>query len=787
MNGRIERLRQRFLDSERLVDLERAIIITEVYQEHEEKPQIIKRALALKAILSRMSIEFREDELIVGNQTKHHRGGALFPEYAVDWILGQMETFPTRKGDRFQITDPQKETLRSVLPYWKGRNLRDKIKGCLPPFLKEMLSNGVFTNENFTMSAPGHIIPDYEGVLQVGLIGIKEFCERRMVELEPQDPNYADSYHLYHASAIVCDGVIEFAHRYSQQASELIQQSNDDHRQKELTRIMENCRHVPAKPARDFWEALQLIYFLQVAIQIEGNGLAISLGRLDQLLYPFYQKDIADGRLTREMALELIECFYLKVNEIDKLASDESTSFLQGPAHGQTITLGGVTKDGKDATNELTHLFIEADLDIRLVQPDLAIRVHRTTPRNLLLKACVNVKEGLTKPKFFNDDVIIQSLLDLEVPLEDARDWGSLGCSEPVIAGKTNSWGNAGHLNLAKCLELALNDGKCMISQKQMGLRTGNPDQFKTVDELLNGFKKQVEYFIQYLVLYDNIIDQHHAQHAPVALYSILIKDCLQKGISFNKGGARYNFTSPLGVGPITTGDSLAAIETLVFKDQALSMKQLTEALQTDFEGKEDIRQMLINRAPKFGNDDDLVDGLCNKVLKIFCDALRNYENIRKGPFVGGLYYLTANMPFGKHTAATPDGRRSGEPLNDGGISPVHGRDTKGLTAVAKSVGKLDSQRVPHGTVLNQRVHPSLLDGEDRMKTFEQYIRTFMNLGGWHTQFNIVTSEKLRQAQTEPDNHRDLVIRVAGYSAYFTQLEKEVQEDIIERTEHRVS
>jgi formate C-acetyltransferase len=542
---------------------------------------------------------------------------------------------------------------------------------------------------------------------------------------------------------------------------------------------------VPAEPACDFWEALQCVYFLQVAIQIEGNGLAIALGRPDQMLYPYYGSGIAKGSLTRESALELIECFYLKLSEIDKIYSNQATRFLQGPAHGQTITLGGVTGDGRDATNELSHLFVEADLDIRLVQPDLAIRVHRTTPEDFLRKVCINIREGLTKPKLFNDEVVIQSLLDLEVPIEDARDWGALGCSEPVILGKTNSWGNSGHLNLAKCLELALNDGKCVLTQKQMGLRTGDPVRFQSFEDVLEAFRAQVRYFIQYLVLYDNIIDKLHAEVAPLPLYSILIGECLEKGAEFNSGGARYNFTSPLGVGPITTGDSLAAIKTLVYQEGALSMEQLLEALHGNFEGQEDIHQLLINRAPKFGNDDDLVDGLCNEVLRVYCDELRKYRNMRDGPFIGALYYLTANIPFGKRTAATPDGRKSGEPLNDGGISPVHGRDRKGPTAVARSVGKLDNQRVPHGSILNQRFHPSLLDGDEKLKLFQHYIRTFMDLGGWHTQFNVITSDILREAQKEPEKYRHLVIRVAGYSAYFTQLEKELQNDIIERTEHR--
>jgi len=783
MNPRIERLKSHFIKSHRHVDIQRAIIITEVYRNNEEKPQILKKALALDAILSQMQIEIRDDELIVGNHAEKCKGAPLFPEYAIDWILNDMDSFSTRKGDRFEITEDQKQTLRKILPYWKGKCLRDKIRGALPPKLTEMLEYGIFTNENFTMSGPGHMVPDYEFVLQHGLKKIKETCLERMDGVPLEDPEYEEKYTLYQSCAIVCDALVKYAKRYAEEAIRLAEEETEKARREELLKIHQNCLQVPAEPAQNFWQALQCMYFLQVTIQTEANGLAISLGVADQTLYPYYCKDIDAGDLTKEEVLELIDCFYLKLGELDKIYSNAATRYLQGPAHGQTVTLSGVTKDGRDATNELSYLFLLADRDIRLVQPDLAVRIHRTTPNDFLKEVCINIREGLTKPKVFNDEVVIQSMLEIGMNLEDARVWGALGCSEPVACGKTNSWGNSGHLNLAKCLELALNNGKCMLTEKQMGPDTGDPTKFRNFDDVLFAFKKQIQYFVKYLVLYDNIIDRYQAQVAPLPLYSIVIPNCLETGKEFNKGGARYNTTSPLGVGPITSGDSLAAIKTLVYDEQRLSLKQLIEALKNDFKDQEYIRQMLINRAPKFCNDDDRADVLCNTVLKFYCDEVRKYKNPRNGSFIGALYYLTSNIPFGLLTAATPDGRRAKEPLNDGGISPVHGRDRKGATAVAKSVGKLDLHRVPHGAVLNQRFHPSLLEGDEKLKHFMQYIRSFMELGGWKTQFNVVTSDILRDAQKNPDNYRGLVIRVAGYSAYFTQLEAELQKDIMERTE----
>lgn len=784
MNERIARLRKRFVDSQRKVDTERAVIVTDTFRQNEDKPPIMAKALAVEAIFSKMTIAVRDDELIVGNLAQDPRGTPLFPEYAAGWILRSMDTFPTRKGDRFHISTDQKEALRSILPYWKGKCLRDKIKGSLPDFLRPLLAFGVFGNENFTMSGPGHLVPDHERILKLGLSRIRDDCQKRYESLDPANPDFIDLETLYRACSIICTGMTRWAERYAEEAQRQAEVQRDPERRQELLRIAANCRRVPAQPARDFWEALQCIYFVQIAIQLEANGLSISMGRPDQYLYPYFRQDLQSGSLSPNSLFELVEAFYLKLSETDKIYSNEATRFLQGPGHGQTFSLGGVNSRGKDATNELSHLFLEADREIHLVQPDIAVRVHQTTPESFLMKAAANIRQGLTKPKFMNDEVVIQSMLGIGVPLEDARDWGSLGCSEPVVCGKTNSWGNAGQLNLAKCLELALNNGRCMLSGTQMGPQTGDPKDFSSFEQVVAAFRTQVEYFVKYLVLYDNIIDRFHALIMPVPLLSVVVGDCLDKGLEFNRGGARYNTSSPVGVGPITAGDSLAAVKKLVYDKRAVTMDALQQALCNNFEGREDLRLMLVNRAPKFGNDDDLVDGLCNEVATVFCDELRKYRNPRGGPYIGALYYLTANIPFGRRTGATPDGRKAGEPLNDGGISPVHGRDRKGATAVAKSVGKLDQQRIPHGTILNQRFHPSVLAGEEKIHLFTRYIRTFMDLGGWHNQINVVTSEVLKEAQQQPDAYKDLVIRVAGYSAYFTQLEKEVQDDIIERTEH---
>ncbi len=787
MNPRIARLKEAFLDSPRQVDTERAVIVTESWRRSEGTPPVLRKARAFADLLDAMTVVIRDDELIVGNQTKNRRGVPLFPEYAVDWIRSDMDEFMTRRGDRFFVTGEQKKTMREIIPFWEGRCLRDKIVAATPGDLKDVLRHGVFVNENYTMSGPGHLSPNYKDLLAEGLLSVAGRCRSAREALDPAAAEYAEKRDFYESLEIVCAALIRFAGRYADLAESMAAglgpSDREAARRRELETVARVCRRVPAKPASDFREALQFVYFIQLALQLETNGLAICLGRMDVNLGPHYSRDIAEGRLSEAEAMELLECFFLKLNEIDKIYSNNATRFLQGPAHGQCITVGGVDAEGRDATNGLSLLILDADRDTRLVQPDIAVRVHPDTPDELLRRAALNVKAGINKIKIFNDPVVVRSMLDIGIAPEDAWNFSFLGCSEPVIEGRTDTWGNSGHLNLAKCLELALNDGVCMLSGTRMGPATGDPAAFGSFDDVTKAFTAQVRHFVAGLVRYDNIIDAFHGAESPLPLYSVVVKGCIEKGVEFNRGGAVYNTTSPLGVGPITCGDSLAAIRKLVFEEKKVSMADLAAALRSDFAGNEALRLMLANRAPKFGNDIDEADEMSNLVLRIFCDELRLYANARGGPFIGGLYYLSANIPYGRKTAATPDGRKAGEPLNDGGISPNHGMDRRGATAVARSAGKLENWRVPHGCVLNQRFHPSLFEGEGKIELFVDFMRGFIDLGGWECQYNVVTTETLREAQAHPEKHRNLVIRVAGYSAYFTALEKELQDDIINRTE----
>jgi len=776
-NKLVEKIR----GTERQVDIQRTLIATRVYQATEGEATIIRRAKALAAVLSEMDIRIDEGELIVGNQARQPRAGPLFPEYAQDWILSQMDTFASRPGDKFQINDEDKSLLREVLPYWEGRSLRDNWRARVPAEALAATTNGVIANENYTMSGPGHLVPDYPKLLRLGLKGIKEEIEYHAAQLGSNSQK--EKLDFYEACLLVCDATIAFAHRYSQLAEELMKSTSDPLWRAQLQNIAQICRRVPESPAMGFWEALQSVWFIQVTLQIESNGFAIAPGRFDQYLYPFYQEDIESGRLTRAEALNLLECLFCKLAEINKIYSNEGTRLLAGPAHGQALTLGGALPGGGEGTNELTYLCLEADAEVRLVQPDLALRINDSTPQKLLLKLGEVIRSGLGKHKIFGDQIATDSLIDVGVSPEDAREWAALGCSEPVIPGMTNSWGNSGHLCLTKCLELALNNGRCRLTGRQLGPTTGDPQQFASFADLMTAFRKQVEYFTAQLVISNNILDQLHAELAPLPFVSLFISDCLSRGVEFNAGGARYNFTAPLGIGLITTADSLAAIKKLVFEEKSLTMSQLLDALDNNFEGEEYLRQTLINQAPKFGNDEDYVDLLANEVLHIWADCLQGHTNPRGGIWLPSLYTLTANIGFGERCGATPDGRKAREPLNDN-ISPVHGRERKGPTAVARSVGKLDMVRIPHGAILNMRFSPSLLHGDEGLNKFANFIRGYVRLGGWHNQFNVVSTETLREAQKHPEEYRGLVIRVSGYCALFVELSPEVQEDIIARVEY---
>lgn len=782
MNNRIHALKNAFFAATRSADIERAVLVTESYRNNENKSDPMKRALALRHVMEKMSIAIHDQELIVGCHAGRVRSVPLFPEYAAGWLAAQMDDFATRQGDRFAITEEQKATLRENLKYWKGRALDERITACVPEDLQRVVDHGVIYNASYASKSPGHLVPNYEYILKTGFDRIIEVCREKLAGLDADRDDFVEKREFYLSCIESMRAVVLYAKRFSELAKSMAESETDAARRAELLRIAENCANIPARPAATYWEALQFVYLTQLAIQLEGNGLAISLGRIDKYLFPYYQADVEAGRLDHDAALELMECFYLKLNEIDKISSNESTAVNTGPAHGQTITIGGTLVDGADITNDISILVLEADRNVGLSQPDIAVRIHPGTSQRLINAATTNVRIGLNKVKIYNDPLITRSLKDFGVSDADAANFSFLGCSEPVIDGKTNSWGNCGHINMAKCLELALNDGKCLLTGTQMGPRTGDAGAFSSIGEVKDAYRKQIEYFTDVMVKYDRVIDLCHTMYLSLPFCSVITDDCIERGVDFERGGATYNYTSPLGVGPITVGDSLMAMKKFVFDEKKLAMPELLDALRTNFAGREPLRLMLKNKAPKYGNDIDEADAMSDFAISVFCDALEGRKNARGGLFTAGIYYMTANVPNGQRTAATPNGRLARTPLNDGGISPTHGDDRSGATAVFKSAGKLPNVRAGHGSVLNQLLHPSIFKGEESGAIFGEYMRSIVDCGVWETQFNVITPEDLMRAQEHPDEFRSLVVRVAGYSAFFTILGKDVQDDIIDRT-----
>lgn len=793
---RVERIRKQ-VHIDRTVDIARARLVTESYRETEGMAAPLRRAKALQKILGEMPIYIHDGQLLAGNQGERSRAGLIFPEFQWDATLSEMEGWPTRPGDKFAITPEQIEELRELLQYWKGKTVRDQANRVLPESVQRSLQYGIISNANYLMSGHGHFIPDFPRVLQKGFRGIGQEIQRRMEQLDQTSPDYYKKYIFYQGELETVRAVEIFANRYADLAERLAEETEDEDRKAELLRIARNCRRVPMEPARDYWEALQCIWFVQLIPQIEVNGLAVCLGRLDQYLYPYYLQDKAAGLLDDDRALELLDCLYLQTATITKIYSNEGAMIFAGPGVGQTITISGVDRNGRDATNELSYLCIDADEDVRLMQPDIAVRNHSLIPERFLKKCCAHAASGRDKPKFFTDRVVIQSLMNTGIPLADARDYGDLGCSEIIVNGKTCSGGNMGNLCLAMCFDLAMHDGVQhwyydgrdfhQDVNVQMGPHTGDPRDFQTMENLREAYSTQVAYFVKQLAILDNVLDNLQAEMVPHVFYSLVVDGCIESGRDFTRGGAIYNQTSPLAAGPITAADSLTAVKKVVFDEKTLSMGELLTVLDSNFAGDqgEELRQMLIKRVPKFGNDDDYADMEAVFVVRDYYEAMQGYENPRGGKWVPSVYNLTGNVGFGWRTGPTPDGRVGGELLNDN-ICPMQGRDLNGPTSVVKSLSKIDASLLPQGYVFNLKFTPNIVNNGENLKKFVDFNRTLNDYGIFHVQYNILDGNTLLEAQKHPENYKDLLVRVSGYSAYFVELGRDVQDHLIHRTLHTI-
>lgn len=791
LTPRMNRFREQLLDAKSSVCAERAILTTESYRLHADKPIILKRAYMLENILSHMSIYIEDDTLLAGNQASGNRFAPIFPEYAMDWVMDELDSFEKRDGDVFYISEEAKKALREIAPFWEHNTTKDKGLAALPPESRVYYDLGIIKAEGNITSGDAHIAVEYAAVLGKGL---KDY-ERRTVEAEAAldltNPGDLNKYYFYEAIRIVLRAVRAFAERYAALAEEQAKSAPTE-RAAELMEMSRVLRKVPYEPAETFYEAVQSLWLVHLILQIESNGHSLSYGRMDQYLYPYYAADLKAGRITDDSACELMTNLWLKTFTINKIRSWSHTQFSAGSPLYQNVTVGGQTPDKRDAVNPMSYLILKSVAQTRLPQPNLTVRYHAGLSDDFMNEALEVVKLGFGMPAFNNDEIIIPSFIARGVREEDAYNYSAIGCVETAVPGK---WGyrctGMSFLNFPKSLLIAMNDGTDPASGIHLTDGVGHFRDMTDYSQLKEAWDVIIREFTKQSAIIENTCDLVLEKDVPDVLCSALCQNCIGRGLTLKEGGAIYDFISGLQVGIANLADSLAAIRKLVFEEKKLTANELWDALTNDFAGArgEEIRQMLLNDAPKYGNDEDYVDQLVVDAYETYIEEIRKYPNTRfgRGP-IGGIRYagtssISANVGQGRGTPATPDGRHAAEPLAEG-CSPSHSMDRNGPTAVFKSVSKLNTKEITGGVLLNQKVTPQLLSKEENKQKLLLLLRTFFNrLHGYHVQYNVVSRETLLDAQAHPEKHRDLIVRVAGYSAFFNVLSRQTQDDIIARTE----
>lgn len=810
------------------IESARAVLITESYRQTEREPVIIRRAKAYQHILEQIPVVIRDLELIVGSTTLAPRGCQTYPEFSYEWLEAEFDTVATRSADPFYISEQTKTELREANSYWQGKTTSELAASYMEPETLLAMEHNMFTPGNYFYNGVGHVTVKYDEVLAIGFSGIREKAREELAAMNFGDGNYQRKSRFLEAVIISCDATIGYARRYAKLALELAQECTEGQRQKELLTIAENCARVPEFGAENFYQACQSFWFVQQLLQLESSGHSISPGRFDQYMYPYYKKDLDSGLLTREFAQELIDCIWVKLNDLNKCRDAASAEGFAGYSLFQNLIVGGQDENGMDVTNDLSFLCINAAHHVFLPQPSLSVRVWNGTPHELLIKAAELTRTGVGLPAYYNDEVIIPSLVSRGLSLADARDYNIIGCVEPQKAGKTDGWHDAAFFNMCRPLELVFGNG--MDCGVQVGPKTGEVETFTTFEELFAAYQTQMNYMIELLVNADNAIDMAHAERCPLPFLSSMIDDCIKRGKSVQEGGAVYNFTGPQGFGVANMADSLYAIRKLVFEEQKTTLKEFKEVLAANYGqglpqeevarlttevvrrleregaavGETEIAAVLravietsqspemkargerllemIAEIPKYGNDIEEVDLFAREIAYTYTRPLEKYKNPRGGIFQAGLYPVSANVPLGAQTGATPDGRLAHMPVADG-VSPSAGADVNGPTAAANSVARLDHYIASNGTLFNQKFHPSALSGRKGLDNFVGLVRAYFDQKGSHMQFNVVDRQTLLAAQENPEQYKQLVVRVAGYSALFTTLSKSLQDDIIRRTE----
>lgn len=826
--ARITKLVEDLFEKMPEIESARARLITESYQETENEPTITRRAKAFSHILANIPIIIRDQELIVGSTTIAPRGCQTYPEFSYEWLESEFDTVETRSADPFYISEQTKRELKAANAYWKGKTTSELATSYMEPETLTAMEHNLFTPGNYFYNGVGHVTVQYEKVLAIGYRGIKAEAKAELDRLSLADGDYAKRSRFLDAVMVSCDAAVTYAKRYAKLALEEAEKCQDMTRKKELVQIAQNCANVPENGAKSFYEACQSFWFVQQLLQIESSGHSISPGRFDQYMYPYYKADRDAGKLTREFTQELMDCIWVKLNDLNKCRDAASAEGFAGYSLFQNLIAGGQNAEGIDVTNDLSFMSIQSSMHVFLPQPSFSVRVWNGSPHEFLVKAAELTRTGIGLPAYYNDEVVIPSLVSRGLTLQDAREYNIIGCVEPQKAGKTEGWHDAAFFNMCRPMELVFGNGK--DKGVQIGPETGNVEDMLTFEEFYDAYKQQMEHAIELLVNADNAIDVAHAERCPLPFLSCMVDDCMKRGKTVQEGGAVYNFTGPQGFGVANIADSLYAIKQLVYDQKKVTMKEYREALATNYGqgldsetvasmaseiamglqasgknvGEKEITAILktvvataqspqvkangerllalIEEVPKFGNDMEEVDAFARDAAYTYTKPLEKYKNPRGGIFQAGLYPVSANVPLGAQTGATPDGRLAHTPVADG-VSPSAGKDTNGPTAAANSVAKLDHYIASNGTLFNQKFHPSALSGRKGLENFVGLIQSYFDQKGSHMQFNVVDRATLLDAQKHPEQYKHLVVQVAGYSALFTTLSKSLQDDIIHRTE----
>ena len=792
LTDRMAAFREEVLDEKPYIDAERAVLATQAYKENQNQPRVMVRALMLQKILENMSIYIEDKSLIAGNQATKNTNAPIFPEYTMEFVMNELDLFEKRDGDVFYITEETKQQLRDIAPFWENNNLRARGEALLPDEVSVFMETGVFGMEGKLNAGDAHLAVNYERILSEGLKGYEKRTKELKAALDFTKPESIDKNVFYKAVLIVIEAVHNFAERYSKLAKDMALTETDAKRKEELLEISKICAKVPYEPASSFREAVQSVWFIQLILQIESNGHSLSYGRFDQYMYPYYKADMDKELLTEESALELLTCLWIKTLTINKVRSQAHTLSSAGSPMYQNVTIGGQTTDKKDAVNELSFTVLKSVAQTRLTQPNLTVRYHANLNKKFFDECIEVMKLGFGMPALNNDEIIIPSFINWGVKEEDAYNYSAIGCVETAVPGK---WGyrctGMSYINFPRVLLCAMNNGVDLTSEKRFTKGYGYFTDMETYEELLLAWDKTVREMTRYSVIVENAIDKASERDVPDVLCSALTDDCIGRGKTIKEGGAVYDFISGLQVGIANMADSLAAIKKLVYEEKKITRQQLWDAILDDFQSPENkkIQEMLIEDAPKYGNDNDYVDNLVVEAYDSYLDEIKKYPNTRyqRGP-IGGIRYggtssISANVGQGMGTIATPDGRNAFDPLAEG-CSPAHNADKNGPTAIFKTVSKLPTEKITGGVLLNQKMTPQMLSTEENKQKLEMLIRTFFNrLHGYHVQYNIVSKETSIDAQKHPEKHKDLIVRVAGYSAFFNVLSKKTQDDIIGRTE----